>query len=107
MHLIDIDEVGAQTPQRIVDLAHDPLARRVAKHFPVAPFEADFGCDDHAIAQVAYGQCLAHDLFRAPESIRRRRIDQRDAAIDRCVNGVDRLAFVGAAPHPASDGPRA
>src|SRR6266853_2302789 len=48
---------------------------------------------------------LPHDLLRAAEAIDRRRIDERDAAIDSLMNGTDRLCFIGSAPHPSADRP--
>ena len=107
VHLIDVDHVGAQPSQRIVDLAHDSLARRVAEYVAVAPFKSDLACDNGARPHAGRRERLADDVFRTPESIRGRGVDQIDAAIDRRVNRVDRILFVGAAPHPAADCPRA
>ena len=105
MHLIEVDHVGAQAPQRILDLLHDPLPAGVAERLAVAPVEADLGRDHRATAPAVLRERLAQNFFGPAETVDRRRIEQRDAAIERFVNGPDRLLLVGSAPHPAPDCP--
>src|SRR5687768_10346638 len=50
---------------------------------------------------------FADDLLRQTLAVGRRRIDQRNALVDRGLDGVDRIAFIRAAPHPAADRPGA
>src|SRR5262245_7731711 len=70
------------------------------------PFEPDLGGNHSAIA-VAVGQSLAYDLLRPPEAIDRRRVDDIEAKRERSSDRLDRICLVGAAPHPAADGPSA
>ena len=44
--LVDVDVIGAQSAQRIIDLLHDSRARRVAIDLPVAPFQSGLGGND-------------------------------------------------------------
>ena len=107
VHLVDIDVIGAQTPQRVFDLARDALAARVAEHASVAPLQADFGGDDRARAQSGRRQRLADDFLGAAESVDRRGVDDGDALIQRGADRLDRFLLVAAAPHPAAYGPGA
>jgi hypothetical protein len=43
MDLVDVDVVGAQPTQRLIDLLHDPVARRVAVNLAVTPLQTHFG----------------------------------------------------------------
>ncbi len=69
------------------------------------PNHAALGRQHDAVAAAA--DRPADDLFRAAEAVDRGRVDQGDAAIQRGMDGVDGLALVGAAPHPAADRPGA
>ena len=107
MHLIDIDAVGPQPAQRVLDLPQDPRAAGVASDLAVLPFQADLGGDDHVLAQAALGKRLADDLLGAAEAVDRRRVDEIDAVVERGADGGDRFRLVGAAPHPTADRPGA
>ncbi len=105
MDLVDVDVIGAQPPQPIVDLAHDPRAARIAKRLAVAPVDACFRSDQRAIAQARLGQGLAYDFFSVAETIDWGRVDDIDAMLQRGPDGRYRFSVIGAAPHPAADGP--
>src|SRR5471032_930229 len=98
--------VSAQTPQRVLDFLAQPRSRGVSPYLAAGPFEAALGRNDGLIAQAA-GKRLTHDLFRTPEAVDRRGIDQRNTLLDRRPNGADRFFDVAAAPHPATDCPSA
>src|SRR5581483_6905681 len=104
MHLIDVDAVGLQPPQRVFDFAHDALAAAVARDLAVVPFEPDLGGDERVLAQ-AVGERPAHDLLGAAEAVDRRGVDDIDAVAEGRFYGCDRLRLVGPAPHPAADCP--
>jgi hypothetical protein len=91
--------------KRILDLFANARLAGIAERLTVLPVETDLGRDQDALAPPTLGQRLAHDLLRAAETIDRRRIDQRDAAIDSLMNGADGLRFIGSAPHPSADRP--
>jgi hypothetical protein len=79
--------IGSKPPQRILVLAHDPIAAGVAKDVAVSPFKPGLRGDQHARAQAAFGDCLADDLFRAAETINWSGIHDVDAVLKR---GADR-----------------
>jgi hypothetical protein len=105
VHLVDIDDVGAQPPQRVLDLPPNALRARIAEHLSVSPIEADLGGDLHLVAQATLGERLPDDLFGAAEAVYRCRVDQRYAAVDGRADRGDRLGLIRAAPHPAADRP--
>jgi hypothetical protein len=107
VNLIEIDGVGAQPAERIVDLLEDAGAAAVAKWLLVLPIEPDLGGENHTGAAAALGQSLADNLFGSAETVGRRRIDQSNAAVERRVDRADRFGLVSAAPHPAADRPGA
>ena len=105
--LVDVDVIGAQPPQRILDLAQDARAAGIAEHAAMLPFKSGLGGDDDARAQAALGDCLADDLLGTAEAVDRSRIDDIDAMLERRPDGGNRGGFVGSAPHPSADGPGA
>jgi hypothetical protein len=107
MHLVKIDHVGLQAPQRILDLLHYPHPAAVTERRAVAPIEADLGRDDGAFPAAILRQGLAENLFGPAEAVDRRGVEQRDALIERGVDRADRLRLVRAAPHPTPDRPSA
>src|SRR5690606_35695723 len=50
---------------------------------------------------------LSDDLFGEALPVGRRCVDQGDALVQRGLDGGNRLTLIGAAPHPAADGPGA
>ena len=92
MHLIDVDEVGAQAAQRILDFVVDAGAAGVAERLAVLPVEPDFRRDNGAVTPAAFGERLADDFLGLAESVDRRGIDQRDATIQRRTDRADRLS---------------
>jgi hypothetical protein len=68
MHLVEVDDVGAQASERILDLPPDPSRTRIAKHRTVLPRQSDFGGDLDFVAQRALGERLADDLLGTAEA---------------------------------------
>ncbi len=106
MHLINVDDIGLQPAQRILELLPKLLRRGVAKNLAAAPVEPRLG-GDHGLSAPAAGQSLADDFLGLAEAIDRRGVDHVDAAVERLVNRFDGLGLVAAAPHPSSDRPGA
>jgi len=103
MHEIDIDVVGTQSTQRIIDLAKNSSAARIAVYLGVAPFQPGLG-RDHRLPAHARNR-LADDLLGYAKAVDRRGIDEVDALVQCRTNRGDRLAFVGSPPHPAAHCP--
>ena len=55
VHLIEIDDVGLQTPEGRFGFRDDPCLAGVAKRLAVFPVESDLGGDEHALAPTANG----------------------------------------------------
>lgn len=75
MHLIKIDDVGLQAPQRVFHLLYNPCLAGVAKRRGVAPVQADLRRDCDAGAAIVLRQGLAKNFFGAPKAIDGRRIE--------------------------------
>src|ERR671934_703099 len=69
VHLIDVDVLGSQPPQRILNLLQDSRAARIAEYSSTLPLKPHLGRDVHARAKVALGDRLADDFFRTAEAI--------------------------------------
>src|SRR6266404_351891 len=100
MDLVDVDVVGTQAAQRIIDFLHDSGARRIAIDFSVAPFQSCFGGNDRLTAHAR--ESGADDLLGHAKAVHRRRIDQIDALMQSRVNGGNRFALISSSPHPAA-----
>src|ERR1700722_6113284 len=103
MNLIDVDVIGAQATQRLIDFSQDPLAGGVPIDLAVAPFQSRLGGDDGLSAHAVEGG--ADDFLGRAEAIDRRRIDQINALIQGRMNRGDRFALVAPTPHPAAHRP--
>ena len=44
MHLIDVDDIGFEPPQRMFDLLEDKKHERGAERLVILPIEPGFGC---------------------------------------------------------------
>src|SRR5208282_6794636 len=107
MHLVEVDVIGAQAPQRVLDLLADTRGSGVSPDRAVAPFKSFFPRNDCPFAQTARER-LADNLLRTAEPVGRGGIDQGDPALDGRANGLNRLVhIVVSAPHPPADGPGA
>ncbi len=105
MHLVNIDVVGLQAPQRVLKLLQNSFAAGVALNRTRGPIEAHLGCEDNIVPAPVLVNGFANDLFRTPLSINRRRVDQVDALVERRMNRANGLLFVRSAPHPAANSP--
>src|ERR1700685_1805932 len=69
MNLIDVDVIGSQPTQGVIDLAHDTVATGIAKYLPIFPLKSDLGGNHHFVAQAPLGYRSANDFLRATEAI--------------------------------------
>jgi hypothetical protein len=61
--LVEVDVVGAQPAQAVVDLAQDRLARQPAAVRPLAHLAEDLGGDHHLVAPGEVAQRAAENLL--------------------------------------------
>jgi hypothetical protein len=97
MDLVEVDPVGVQPPQRILDGAHDPTPRvaplvRVVTHRVV-----ELGGEDDVLA-AAGGERFADDLLGLALPVDVGGVDEVDAGVERRVDDPYRLAVIGVAP---------
>jgi hypothetical protein len=50
VHLVGIDDVGAQAPQRVLNLLDDARAAGVAEHLAIAPVQPDIRRNNDFVA---------------------------------------------------------
>src|SRR5258708_8333539 len=107
MNLIDVDVIGSEPAQGILDLPQDAGTAGIARYLSTVPLKSGLGGNKHVRAQPAFGDRPANNLLGAAESIGRRRVDNVDAMLECGPDGGDRFGFVGSTPHPSADGPGA
>jgi hypothetical protein len=111
---VEIDVVGAEAPQALLHLVRDRLLAEIpvdrpavvveeVAALPGVPDDPALGRQHHLVAPAL--DRLADDLLGSALAVRRGRVDQGDTLVERGPDRGDRLRLVGAAPHPASDGP--
>src|SRR4051794_25207439 len=98
MDLVEVDVVGVEAPQRVLDGLHDPAARGALMVDLVAHLAVELRGEDDVVA--AAFQCLADDLLVLTLRIDIRRVDEVDACVEGGVDDPDRLLVVGLAPRP-------
>ena len=103
VHLIQVDPVGLQPTQAVLDLADDP-ASRVAALVRVTAFTrphthltVDLGGQDDVVASSA-GQRLTNDRLRFTLGVDVSCVNEVDAGIQRSVDDLDRNIMIGLTP---------
>src|SRR5882757_3676779 len=107
VNLVDVDVIGSQPAQRILDLVQDARAAGIAEHASMLPFKAGLGGNEDAGAPAPFGDRLSDNFLGAAEAVDRRRIDDIDAVLQCRPDGRNGLGFVGSTPHPSANGPGA
>ncbi len=107
MNLVDIDVIGLQAAQRVIDFFHDPRSSRVAKHLDPAPLQSDLRRNDHFFPFPIFRQGSTDELFGATEPVGRSRVDETYSMLQRCADRFERLLFIGSAPVKTPDRPGA
>ncbi|HEY5294483.1 MAG TPA: hypothetical protein VIJ70_03310 [Gaiellaceae bacterium] len=97
MDLVEVDPVGLQAAQAVLDLLHDPAAR-VPAHVRISVVHraVHLGREHDGVAAPFEG--LADDLLRLAARVDVGRVDEVDACVERAVDDRDRLVVVGVAP---------
>ncbi len=112
----DVDMVGAEPPQARLQFGADRSRAEVAVDrlavlldegaaLVGVPDQPAFGDQHHLVAPPGDG--AADHLLGPAEPVGRRRVDQRDAGVERGADRLDRCGIVAAAPHPAAHRPGA
>ena len=109
---VEVDVVGLQPAQRILDLLGDPGLREPLA--AVRHLDADLGADHHPLAAAALLQPLADDglalaprVAGVPARIHIRRVDEIEACAGEGVEQPERGRFIGGpAEHVAAKGER-
>ena len=96
VHLVQVDVVGLQPAQAVLDLADDPAARVAAHVGILAHLAVRLGGQHHVVPAAAQG--LADDLLRLPRRVHVRGVDEVDAAVQRGVDDPDAVLVIGVAP---------
>src|SRR4051812_1717834 len=96
MDLVEVDVVGVQAPQRVLDGLHDPAARAALVVDLVAHLAVELRGEDDVVAAAFEG--LADDLLVLALRIDVGRVDEVDARVERGVDDPDRLVVVGLTP---------
>ena len=95
--LVEVDPVGAQSPQRVLDRADDPAARVALLVGVLAHRVVELGGEDDVVAAAA-GERLADDLLGLAVPVDVGGVDEVDAGVERRVDDPDRVVVVGVAP---------
>ena len=82
MQLVEVDPVGAEPPQRVLDLVDDPAARGAAAVGVVAHRHPELR-RQHDVVAAAAGECLADDLLRLAGGVDVGGVDEVDAGVER------------------------
>jgi hypothetical protein len=78
VNLVEIDVIGAQAAQRVVDGFHDVLARQAAAVGAAPDGEVDFGGQDHFFTRGCFPEQLARHFFADAEGVHIGRIEEVD-----------------------------
>ncbi len=103
VHLIQVDPVGLQPAQTVLDLTDDPaprvaaLVRVTAFTRPHTHLTVDLGGQDDVVASAA-GQRLTNDRLRFTLGVDVSCVDEVDAGIQRSMDDLDRNIMIGLAP---------
>src|SRR5207249_4542184 len=98
VHLVEVDVVGAERPQALVDAAADPVPARVALDPAPRPrTQPALGRDDHLVARAARER-LGEETLRGAEAVALRGVEDVDALVGGVADGGDRRLLVRGAP---------
>ena len=99
MHLINIDMVGAQTPEASVNLLHEAGPGEIVAGLVVLiPEQAGLRGDDHLVAQAALFKNLAEHFLGMIPAIHRGNVEKVDSVGNRGMDDFARIVVVTAVP---------
>ena len=92
MDLVEVDVIGAETPQARIDLGHDRLARQAGaiRSWPHAAI--DLGSDHDLVSSSEILDRTPENLLAVAERIAVRRVEEIDAGFERTLD--ERTAFL-------------
>jgi hypothetical protein len=93
--LVQVDVVGLQPPQRVLDLGDDPPARRAPPVRGLAHGIGELRREHHVVPAAL--QRLADDFFGLTGGVHVGRVDQVDAGLERFADDADRVVVVAVA----------
>src|ERR1019366_9379675 len=91
--LVEVDVVGLQAAQRVLDRGHDPAPRGALLIGIVAHWATELGRENDAVTTPF--ERLAHNLFRVAVGVGG--VDEVDPRVQRFVDDADRVVVVGVA----------
>jgi hypothetical protein len=94
--LIEVDPVGVQPPQGVLDRPHDPAPGAAAAVGVVAHRVEELRGEDDVVAPAL--ERLADDLLGLAGAIDVRGVDEVDPGVERGVDDPDRLLVIRVAP---------
>ena len=105
MRLVQVDVVGAEAAQAVLDLLHDPPPRGPSLVGVVTHGCHELGSQHHTVAPALEG--LADDLLGLAERVHVGGVDEVDARVDGGVDDADAVVVVGVAPRAEHHGAEA
>jgi hypothetical protein len=94
--LVEVDPVGAEPPQRVLDRPDDPAPRAAAAVRVLAHRHEELGREHDVVAPAL--ERLADDLLRLAGGVDVGGVDEVDAGAERAVDDADRVIVIGVAP---------
>jgi len=96
VHLVEVDPLGPQPPQRVLDLGDDPPARDTAAVGVLAHRTPELRGQHDVVA--AASERLPNDLLRLAGGVDVGGVDEIDPGVERAVDDADRVVVVGVPP---------
>jgi hypothetical protein len=97
--LVEVDPIGGQPPQRVLDLGDDPASRDASAIGVLAHRAIDLRGQHDVVAAGGRGpNRLAEDLLGLAGRVDVSGVDEVDARVERAVDDADRVGVVGVAP---------
>ena len=96
VHLVEVDPVGAEAAERVLDRLDDPTARAAAVVGVLAHRHEELGGEHDVVAAAL--ERLADDLFGLAGRVDVGGVDEVDPGVQRAVDDADRVVVVGVAP---------
>jgi hypothetical protein len=97
MDLIEVDPVGLESPQRVLNLSDDPPAGIAAPIGVIAHRHVHLA-GEHNVVALAAGQRLADDHLGLAGGVDVGGVDEVDPGVERAVDDADALVVVRIAP---------
>jgi hypothetical protein len=96
VNLVEVDPVGVEPPERVLDGPDDPASGAALTVRVIAHSAVELGGQDDVVATASDG--LADDLFGFTLGIDVGSVDEIDTGVEGGVDDADRLVVVGVAP---------